>query len=609
MIRFIFLVIVFGIYTYVGSSVFKEAKSAVEEDVAHKIHQYYHLELLTFKSEIQNFNLIEASGVTEEDLKKSFLQLREVYKKTELFLNYLDNNETKNLNGANIVINEYDSLAPMEEKQPHGLQVMEDLIYNPGEDTREALRQEIEMLDELVTKFLRKNEQHKIESVHDYHVFVWDALRYEIYRIESVGITGFDVPDSKNSLPETKVALASVFQVIKLYQPLFEEKQMKNHLLKAKDLFLKADNYLEDNPNFDSFDRLVFIIEYLHPVSEWLSQSVEKLGYKYPVNVRPLDTDAIHLFDKNILNGAYFSPNSTHEKIELGKKLFNDKIFSSDGSRSCATCHIPDKGFADGMIKNTSVSGDELLLRNTPSLWNVGFQSKQFYDSRVNKLEKQNLDVIHNKHEMGGDLRFIVSELQKSADYMELFQKAFGGRISEFTVVSAISDYLRSLVSFNSRFDQYIRGEDVVLSDSEKNGFNLFMGKAKCATCHFPPLFNGLLAPFYTDSESEILGVPAHASKPEVIDSDPGKYGATGLELHKFSFKTPGIRNSELTAPYMHNGVYATLEEVINFYDQGGGAGRGMNLPQQTLPSDSLGLSEREKSDLVRFIQSLTSEF
>lgn len=144
------------------------------------------------------------------------------------------------------------------------------------------------------------------------------------------------------------------------------------------------------------------------------------------------------------------------------------------------------------------------------------------------------------------------------------------------------------------------------LTYSEKLGFNLSMGKAKCATCHFPPLFNGLVPPYFEETESEILGVPRDKFNVTQIDNDPGKFNFTQLEIHRFAFKTPTLRNIELSAPYMHNGVFESLKEVMDFYNHGGGAGQGMYLPNQTLPSDSLHLSETEKIAIIDFMKSLT---
>jgi cytochrome c peroxidase len=133
------------------------------------------------------------------------------------------------------------------------------------------------------------------------------------------------------------------------------------------------------------------------------------------------------------------------------------------------------------------------------------------------------------------------------------------------------------------------------------------MGKAKCATCHFIPLFNGITPPKYVASETEVLGVPLSLAD-STLDPDTGYYGVIGVDSYKYAFKIPTVRNSEKTAPYMHNGVYRTLDQVMEFYNNGGAAGLGIDLANQTLPREALNLTENEKEDIIAFIKSLESK-
>ncbi|MEO0472035.1 MAG: cytochrome C peroxidase, partial [Bacteroidota bacterium] len=196
------------------------------------------------------------------------------------------------------------------------------------------------------------------------------------------------------------------------------------------------------------------------------------------------------------------------------------------------------------------------------------------------------------------------------------FQEAFpdmAGRpaINPHSVNTAIAAYVASLRGFDSPFDQYVRGEKEEINPAVVRGFNLFMGKAACGTCHFAPGFQGLVPPLYHESETEVLGVPKEAQcEVAEIDPDLGRY-ANGqpknfVDFYKHSFKTSTVRNVALTAPYMHNGVYTSLEEVMEFYNNGGGAGLGIDLAYQTLAPDSLGLNQGEISDLILFMESLT---
>jgi cytochrome c peroxidase len=221
-------------------------------------------------------------------------------------------------------------------------------------------------------------------------------------------------------------------------------------------------------------------------------------------------------------------------------------------------------------------------------------------------LEFQVNNVVHNESEMGGSTEHLATLIKEDKNMYAAFALAYPGEkepASPYTIANAISSYLRSLQSLNSRFDQYMRNEPVEFSSQEKNGFNLFMGKAKCGTCHFMPLFNGLVPPNFNETESEVLGVPASLKKPYQLDTDSGKYYFTKSAVHLYAFKTPTLRNIVLTAPYMHNGVYNTLEEVIDFYNNGGGKGLGIVPPNQTLPFDKLSLTKKERRKLsVSFI-------
>jgi cytochrome c peroxidase len=337
-------------------------------------------------------------------------------------------------------------------------------------------------------------------------------------------------------------------------------------------------------------------------------------GIQPPDGNNPVNNNAGSIFAADAFNVNFFTPGNayavTPARINLGKKLFSDSILSGYNNRSCASCHRPEKAFTDGLKTPFALDGESLLLRNTPTLLNSALQSRQFSDSRTDILENQLDEVVHNEKEMSGSLKNSALRLKSSPVYTKLFGDAYADikdPVTPFTIANAISSYIRSLVTLNSRFDQYMRGNKTALSVSEKNGFNLFAGKAKCATCHFIPLFNGLVPPVFTETESEILGVPATKNKnPAVLDADPGKFNFTKSVIHKYAFKTPTLRNIELTAPYMHNGVYTTLEEVMDFYNNGGGKGLKIAPPNQSLPFDRLQLSKREIADVIQFMKSLT---
>lgn len=575
-----------------------------EDEVYSKVGQFYNAALKGFELELLELKTAERAGKNERELIAYFLDVRIAFKQTEFLLSYVDNNYTKQVNGANLQHAEGRYII-----EPHGLQVMEDLIYNPTEESRDMLRVEIELLEQLLNDLIDRQEEVSVSRSQEMNAIVWDAMRNEIFRIESMGITGFDVPDSKHSIPETKAALNSLLSVIALYAPIFRKNQQENSLEKGKGLLVGAIRFCENNNEFDTFDRLLFIKNHLHPISNWISQVIKQLNYQFSSPVRPVNPEARNMFDEDFMNPAYFVQNSTVERISLGKQLFFDPIFSSDGLRSCASCHVPEKGFADGLKTNMKLDQSGPLKRNTPTLWNAVWQTHFFYDSRVRSLEQQIVEVIHNPDEMGGKLNSIVLQLAQSDSYREMFNSCYDGQITRGNVTNALACYVQSLTSNSSRFDRFIRGEkNTRLTHEEILGFNLFMGKAKCATCHYPPTFNGLVPPQFIETESEILGIPKDPLVPHVMDDDPGKYNFTHMDLHRYAFKTPSVRNSELTAPYMHNGAFKTLEDVVEFYNNGGGAGQGMEIPGQTLPSDSIKLTKVEVKAIVSFMKSLTDE-
>jgi cytochrome c peroxidase len=379
-------------------------------------------------------------------------------------------------------------------------------------------------------------------------------------------------------------------------------------------MLTNAGTYLQKHVNFNNFDRLTFIVSFMNPLYKQLGIVRLKAGIAAPEGQSPVTFNAESLFQRDFFNINFFSPGKeywiTDKRIGLGKKLFSDPILSGTRDRSCAGCHLPEKAFTDGLTVPYALDNKTKLTRNTPTLWNSALQTRQFFDTRTDILENQLKEVVHNDFEMKGSLEESAAELKKIPVYVKLFNDAYAEEkepINAFNIANAISSYIRSLVALRSRFDEYMLGNKSKLSASEKNGFNLFSGKAKCATCHFIPLFNGLVPPEFTETETEVLGVPANKSKQNaVLDPDPGRYDISRSVIHKFAFKTPTLRNIELTAPYMHNGVFNTLDEVMDFYNEGGGAGLKIAPENQTLPKDKLNLSKKEIADIIAFMKALT---
>jgi cytochrome c peroxidase len=483
--------------------------------------------------------------------------------------------------------------------------VIEQLIY-PEYDTagKEALISEV---GHLIT-----NTQYLIAYFADHELAGWrilDAAKLEVFRIIALGITGFDNGLSLNSMEESAASLKGLRDMLSYYI----SKSRKTFLLQNLDT---AIGYLHHHPDFVSFDRAAFITRFANKISSGIAQLERTLpGPEIKYN-RMLRQEVSTLFDPDAFNVDAFSPGPafhiTAAKVELGEKLFYDASLSGTGTRSCASCHRPELAFTDGLAKNTDIHDTaKLLQRNVPTLLNAALQSNYFYDMRALTLEDQVDDVINNKAEMDGSMDAIIQYVSADRSYRSLFAKAFPSKaeneINPDQVTNALASYVRSLTKLNSRFDEYMQGNEQALSSQELKGFNLFMGKAKCATCHFIPLFNGITPPKYVASETEVLGVPLSLAD-STLDPDTGYYGVIGVDSYKYAFKIPTVRNSEKTAPYMHNGVYRTLDQVMEFYNNGGAAGLGIDLANQTLPREALNLTENEKEDIIAFIKSLESK-
>ncbi len=566
----------------------------------------YHLKNIAIADTLANqLKRAVETNAPADSLQKIFLECRLAYKRTEFLSEYYSATTSKAINGAPIDDIEPDD--PHRIIEPSGFQVIEPYIfpkYNPSDQT--ILLSE---LNTLIAFYKRLNTVAETSPFTDEHLF--DACRLEIFRIITLGISGFDAPIAQNSMEEAKAALVPVSYTLNLYRDKFNENDKALYTQTLK-LIENASAYLSSHKDFNSFNRMEFITGYANPLSANLLKCSKVLNIPVLKELRALKSDAATLFDPNIFDANFYTPNEeahfTEEKKALGSLLFFDPVLSGDGNRSCVSCHQPGKAFTDGMPKNKAISGNKLVKRNTPTILNAGLQASLFYDSRVSFLEDQATAVITNADEMHGSLDAAVIKLKQSKEYSSLFKKAYPKAkdpVTDYNLRNSIASYIRSLTSLDSKFDKYVRGDKSQLNNQEIKGFNLYMGKAKCGTCHFTPLFNGTIPPAYIKTESEVIGVPLSATA-KVIDTDRGRFTNRQLALHDNSFRTPTVRNIALTSPYMHNGIYNRLEEVMDFYNDGGGSGLGIELENQTLPFDELKLSAEEKTDIISFLKTLT---
>ena len=290
----------------------------------------------------------------------------------------------------------------------------------------------------------------------------------------------------------------------------------------------------------------------------------------------------------------------TPHQIDLGRYLFFDPVLSGDGTLSCASCHDPARGLSDGRARSIGVHGAD-AGRAAPTLWNVAFLQRFFWDARADSLEAQAAGPLFSPIEMGNTPVKLLSSLNGNTQYRRLFAQAFpesAGPVTERQVYTALAAFQTSLVSLNSRYDRYVHGYEAALSQHELEGLNVFRSfVARCSECHTPPLF--------TNEQIAVIGMPEPAGRAFDVGAE--------VTLHspklKGGFKVPTLRNIARTAPYSHSGAFTGLRGAVEFYNKGRGNAvpDGMHLYLHWHISDP-GLSESEVDRIVDFLGALTDE-
>lgn len=547
-------------------------------------------------------------NASPQELLEKYQEIRSAYKKIETYVvfryPYLD----KAINGGPVPSIETEVVV-LHKSDPRGLQVIEEILDDP-EFSRQALHDELGFL---------KSRLEILENAFRYiPVQNWEILEAShlaISRMMTLSLSGFDSPVFLLGLNDSRIVLLTIARDLtdfKDFAPTEYEELMK--------LLNNALAKLSAGGDFQEFDFYHFFRNQLVPLQTQLRNFHNKSGFERFEEVnsagRAISRGA-HLFDPDYLNPYHTmrgkSDQYTMAQVELGRILFFDPVMSINFKRACASCHQPELGFADGIPKSISLDFKGTVDRNAPTLLNSGFQESFFWDMRSKDMNDQILHVLSSKKEFDITEEELIRRLSTSTEYLQKFREAFpafDNPITRGTIKSALEVYVRSLTALNSKFDRNMRSLSSDFTDEEIRGFNLFMGKGACATCHFAPVFNGYVPPHYQETEGEIIGV---TQTPEGVepDSDLGMFERFGksypdADYIKGMFKTPTLRNISETAPYMHNGAFKTLEEVVKFYNEGGAAGRGAHWPQQTLASDSLHLSDAEQNDLIAFMKTLT---
>lgn len=586
--------------------------------------QTWKQDIEAFRQQVQKLNAVSQNTphtpAGAQTLRQQVRLTRLAWKNLEALAEYLDTEGSKDhINGAPLPRPERNA-PEMRLVEPSGLQTLDELVWEPQPwDQAPLIAQLCQRLAEKSDEILNSIQVSPLQSR-----WIFEGQRQEIIRLTALGLSGFDTPGSASSLPEVRQAMNRMETYIRPYILSLP----KSEAALAQDLnalFRTSQLRLRGPLRFESFDRASYIRQVLNPLYGRLLDLQLALGietwYETPqarkIAWNPLGRT---LFGADLLDANYYThipkDQDTPALAQLGQYLFFDPILSGNGERSCASCHRPDKAFTDGQAKSLAMGLQGTVDRNSPTLLNAVYAERYFWDLRADQLEDQVEHVITDSREFHTRYDSIVSRLRSSSEYRQLFRQSFpklpNEAITAYSVSTALAAYVKSLQSWNSPFDRYMRRETASLAPEALRGFNLFMGKAACGTCHFAPLFSGTVPPQFQESESEVLGVTTSPQRKKAqLDPDRGRAAARLKEntvIYEHSFKTPTVRHAAQTAPYFHNGAFATLEQVMQFYNDGGGRGWGLNLPYQTLSEEPLTLKPQEIKDIISFMKALSPD-
>ncbi|MFT3678535.1 MAG: cytochrome c peroxidase [Chitinophagaceae bacterium] len=581
----------------------------------------YDSRLAGFKSAqqqlLQQIRQADLSKPEQRDAIRSTIhQNRQSLKTLDFWLRYFEPVAYRKLNGPLPVEWEtevFEKFEPPYKRKGSGLTLAELYLDEPivRNDSLQALIHE--SIDSLAT-FEADSITSQLSSFE--HFFL--ANRMFLLNLSGIYTTGFECPDTSRVIPELRSMLHAVKSIYTQYNENFTQYPISPEYLQQYDKLL---TFADQQPAaYSAFNHFSFIRDYVNPLFRITQAQIRDHNiYSTNYNDYALSNDCNSIFDKSLFisqnTKGIFSlvedPEILSEIKKAGKLLFYDPILSGNNKRSCASCHKPTEYFTDTTLATPlRFDGNGYLPRNTPSLINAIFNHLSMLDGKHISLQGQARDVIQNPEEMNSTEQEVVKKVMSCAAYKTAFKKFVKytpeeKNVSLSHIVSAITYYYADFSHYYSPFDDAMN-EGSSVDPVAIRGFNLFMSKAQCATCHFVPHFNGVKPP-YIGSEFEVLGTPADAQYKK-LSEDKGRYGVNPAEETLHAFRTGTVRNAAFTHPYMHNGVFRTLEELVDFYDGGGGAGRGLNVPNQTLSSDSLKLSAQEKKELIVFMQSLTEK-
>jgi cytochrome c peroxidase len=554
-----------------------------------------------------------SNATDKQKIKEQIQASRRKLKAIDFWLRYFEPIAYKKINGPLPVEWEtevFEKYEPPYRRQGGGITLAELALEEPTVHKDSLLA--------LIDTSLAATQTFEADSIttqlNTYHHFFL-ANRLYLLNLATIYTTGFECPDTANVIPELRLMLSSVKKIYDNFNVTFPKTALSKEYLDLYDKFTAFVN--NQSIHFSLFDHFSFIKDFVNPLFRLNQQFINSFGVTtISLMDFSLENKATSIFDKSL-----YSPQNTKgifslvddenmlaEMKKIGKLLFYDPILSGNNKRSCASCHKPTEYFTDTTLATAfQFDGRQHVPRNTPSLVNSVFNHLVMYDGKHISLQGQAKDVIQNPIEMNSIEKELIKKVLSCKEYRDAFKK-----FAQFTpeekdislthIVSAITYYYADFSSYYSPFDDAMNNKGN-LNDAEKIGFNLFMSKAQCGTCHFIPQFNGVKPP-YVGSEFEVIGVPEDSNYKK-LSPDKGRYAINPTNEMMNAFRTGTVRNAAHTKPYMHNGIFQTLEQVIDLYDAGGGVGKKLIVANQTLSTDSLKLTKEEKNNLIAFIQSL----
>jgi cytochrome c peroxidase len=581
----------------------------------------YQSQLHQFKqSQVKLLQVIEQSDLQKpaaiSAIKTQLQNTRKHLKGLDLWFRYLEPTVYKMLNGPLPVEWETEVFEKFEKPyKRNGAGLTLAALYLEEETVNK------DSLAQLIRSGLTAMDTYAADSItgqlNSYHHF-YLCNRLFLLNLAAIYTTGFECPDTSMIIPELRSMMETVAATYQIFNTSFPATPLPDAYINR---FNNAIEFVRKQPaDYSAFDHFSFLKDYINPLfllnQQLINQYhvVSKSLIDYSLNKKE-----ITIFNKSLYNGQnskgiflrVTDPDALAGIDHLGRLLFYDPILSGNNLRSCASCHKPTEFFTDTLSATAlQFNRRDLLRRNTPTLVNAPFNHLIMLDGKHISLQNQTKDVITNPKEMACTEQEVMEKVLSCNEYKNGFKALLKytpteKEISFDHLISAITSYYARFSNYYSPFDEAMNNNKPLNAAAIK-GFNLFMSKAQCATCHFVPQFNGVKPP-YIGSEFEVLGVPKDTAF-EHLSNDKGRFEINPATETLHAFRTGTIRNAARTAPYMHNGIFSSLSEVIDFYNNGGGAGRKLAVENQTLPADPLQLTDEEKHNLLQFIQSLNED-